>query len=40
LWGGGVGLDLVFFFDFALRIEGSVNHLGQAGLYLNFKTGL
>ncbi len=40
LWGGGLGLDLVFFFDFALRIEGSVNHLGQAGLYLNFKTGL
>lgn len=40
LWGGGLGLDLVFYFDFVLRIEASVNHLKEPGLFLHFNTGL
>lgn len=40
LMGGGVGLEVVFFFDFVLRIEGSVNHLREPGLYLHFNTSI
>lgn len=40
LWGRGIGLDMVFFVDFVLRIEGSMNHLREPGLFLHFNTGL
>ena len=40
LMGGGLGLDVVFFFDFVLRIEGSVNHLREPGFYLHFNTSI
>jgi len=40
LWGRGVGLDMVFFVDFVLRLEASMNHLKEPGLFLHFNTGL
>ncbi|RYY41576.1 MAG: hypothetical protein EOO08_00120 [Chitinophagaceae bacterium] len=35
LYSGGVGLDLVLFYDFTFRIECSLNANGQNGLYLH-----
>jgi outer membrane protein assembly factor BamA len=35
LWGGGLGLDFVFFYDKVLQIEYSVNHLLEKGLFLH-----
>jgi outer membrane protein assembly factor BamA len=40
LWGRGVGLDTVILFNFVLRIEGSMNHLGEKGLFFHFNTNL
>ncbi|HSZ24830.1 MAG TPA: BamA/TamA family outer membrane protein [Cytophagaceae bacterium] len=40
LVGGGVGLDIVTYYDIVTRIECSVNGLGQAGIFLNLKAGL
>ncbi|MFN8415200.1 MAG: BamA/TamA family outer membrane protein [Cytophagaceae bacterium] len=38
--GGGVGIDIVSFYDFVMRMEYSVNRLGHAGFYINFKAAL
>ncbi len=35
LWGGGPGLDFIFFYDKVLRIEYSFNHLRERGLFLH-----
>lgn len=35
LWGGGLGLDLVFFYNKVIRVEYSLNHLWENGLFLH-----
>jgi outer membrane protein assembly factor BamA len=40
LYSGGLGLDIILFYDFTLRFEYSVNHLGQNGLYLHDRNSL
>lgn len=40
LWGRGVGIDTVVLFNFVLRVEGSMNHLGEKGLFFHFNTNL
>lgn len=37
LYTGGVGLDIVSFYDFVLRFDYSFNQLGQNGLFLHIK---
>lgn len=37
LYSGGIGLDLVTYYDRVLRLEGTVNALGEAGFYIHFK---
>lgn len=36
LWGGGVGLNFVLFYDKVIRVEYSMNHLLEKGLYLHY----
>jgi hypothetical protein len=36
LWGKGISLDYVTYYDKLLRIEFSVNHLGEKGVFLHF----
>lgn len=40
LWGRGIGLDGVFFYDKLFRFEYSYNHLGQKGIYFSYKMNL
>ena len=40
LWGGGLGLDFVIYYDKVFRIEYSVNHLKEGGLFLHFDLGI
>lgn len=40
LWGGGFGLNLVFYFDKVLKIEYSWNQLGENGVFLDFSLTL
>ena len=40
LWGTGVGLDAVFFFDMVFRLEYSRNHLGESGIFLHFNSSI
>jgi hypothetical protein len=35
LIGGGVGVDFVTYYDYVLRVEVSMNHLQQKGVYLH-----
>jgi outer membrane protein assembly factor BamA len=35
LYSGGIGVDVVLFYDLTFRFEWSLNHLGQNGLYLH-----
>lgn len=37
LYSGGIGLDIVSFYDFVLRMDYSINQLGQKGLFLHVK---
>lgn len=37
LYSGGVGLDILLFYDLAIKLEWSWNHLRQNGLYLHDK---
>ncbi|MCS3801902.1 POTRA domain-containing protein [Niastella sp. OAS944] len=37
LYTGGVGVDIVSFYDFVLRLDYSFNQLGQKGLFLHIK---
>ena len=40
LWGGGVGLHLVVYFDKVIEIEYNINKFGDRGLFLNFDFSL
>lgn len=40
LWGGGVGLNLVLFYDKVLKLEYSFNHLLENGLFLHFELNI
>ena len=35
-WGNGISLDYVTYYDKLLRIEFSINHLGEKGVFLHF----
>ncbi len=37
LYSAGVGLDLVTYYDKVARVEGSLNSLGEIGIYVHFK---
>ncbi len=36
LWGGGLGLNFVLYYDKVIRVEYSMNHLLEKGLYLHY----
>lgn len=38
LYSGGIGFDLITFYDFIIKVEWSFNQLGQNGLYLHRKS--
>lgn len=40
LLGGGPGLDLVFFYDMAFRIQYSINQYGETGVFFQFNTNI
>ena len=40
LWGGGLGIDLVFYYDFVLRLQYSANKEGDRGFFLDFELGI
>lgn len=40
LWGGGLGLDIVLYYDKVFRIQYSYNHLLEHGLFLHFNTNI
>lgn len=40
LWGAGVGLDIVLFYDKVLKIEYSFNHLFENGLFLHINMNI
>jgi outer membrane protein assembly factor BamA len=40
LYSGGMGVDVVLFYDVIFRFEYSINHLGQNGLYLHDRNTL
>jgi hypothetical protein len=37
MFSGGVGLDIITFYDFIIKLEWSFNHIGQNGLNLHRK---
>ena len=37
LYSGGIGLDLVTYYDKVMRVEGSLNALGETAIYVHFK---
>lgn len=37
LWGGGVGLDFVIYYDKIFQVQYSVNHLLEKGIFLHYK---
>ena len=36
LWSQGISIDYLTYYDKLLRIEFSINHLGEKGLFLHF----
>lgn len=40
LFGGGMGLDIVTYYDLVLRLEYSINDSGDTGFYLNVKADI
>ena len=40
LWGKGIGLDVIFYYNIVGQIEYSFNHFGKGGVYLHLKTAL
>jgi outer membrane protein assembly factor BamA len=40
LWGGGIGLDIVLYYDKVLQIQYSYNHLWEKGLFLHFSANI
>ncbi len=39
LYGGGVGLDIIAYYNMTWRFEYSMNHLGEKGLFFNYSVG-
>ena len=37
LWGGGIGIDIVAYYDKIFQIQYSFNHLLESGIFLHFK---
>lgn len=40
LWGQGVGIHVIAYYDKVMRLEWSRNHLGETGIFLGINTGL
>lgn len=40
LWGGGIGLDIVLFYDKVFQIQYSYNHLWEKGVFLHFSANI
>lgn len=40
IWGTGIGLDLVLFYDKVIQFQYSMNHLWEKGLFLHYKLAL
>jgi hypothetical protein len=40
IYGYGAGLDFITYYDLVFRIEGAINHLGEAGIYLHLNMGI
>ena len=40
LYTGGMGFDIVSFYDTCIRLEYSINQLGQKGLFLHTKVDM
>ena len=40
LWGKGIGLDAVFFYDKVFKIEYSFNHLWESGIFFHFNMNI
>lgn len=40
LWGGGLGLDFIVYYDKVFRVEYSFNHLKERGLFLHLNLGI
>lgn len=40
MWGGGVGVDLIFYYDKVFRLEYSVNQLMEKGLFLHLNLNI
>jgi hypothetical protein len=38
LYSGGLGIDIITFYDVVIKLEWSFNQLGQNGLFLHRKT--
>lgn len=38
IFGSGIGLDIVTYYDFVMRLEYSINNEGQRGFFLNFRS--
>jgi hypothetical protein len=38
LWSGGIGIDIVTWYDITVKLEWAFNSLGQNGLFLHRKT--
>lgn len=38
LYSGGIGIDILTFYDFTMKIEWTFNHLGQNGVFLHRKS--
>ena len=37
LWSGGLGLDMITYYDKVIQIQYTINHLREKGLFLHFK---
>ena len=40
LYGGGIGIDIVTFYDLAFKVNYSINRDGETGFFLNFRSSL
>lgn len=40
IWGGGLGIDLVLYYDYVFRMQYSYNQFGDTGFFIDFKIGL
>jgi hypothetical protein len=40
LGGGGAGIDLVTYYDRLLRVEYSINRMGETGLFIHFMASI